>query len=239
MPAPEFPGHAGPEPDRHPDPRPGHDRLGQGQERIPGDRRVLQLRGRGHARRRGDRPLRRPAPAGGLRHRVLATRGGQAQADARREGARPPGRHRHRRRLRDRQGDRPPARRGRARTSSARTSTRPRPRRPPRRSPTDYGLGIGVAGTGLSNCGPAIGLGVNITDRASIRRLLDDVAMAYGGFDSICVTAGIFVPSDTTGHIPDDKWAVTFGDQRHRELPGRRRGRRRPGGSRGCAGVSF
>jgi NAD(P)-dependent dehydrogenase (short-subunit alcohol dehydrogenase family) len=40
--------------------------------------------------------------------------------------------------------------------------------------------------------------------------MLDQVALAYGGFDSICVTAGIFVPSDTTGHIPDDKWAVTF-----------------------------
>ncbi len=73
------------------------------------------------------------------------------------------------------------------------------------------GVGIGVAGTGLSNCGPAIGLAANITDRASIRRMLDDVAIAYGGFDSICVTAGIFVPSDTTGHIPDDKWALTFG----------------------------
>ena len=24
------------------------------------------------------------------------------------------------------------------------------------------------------------------------------------------VTAGIFVPSDTSGHIPDDKWALTF-----------------------------
>jgi NAD(P)-dependent dehydrogenase (short-subunit alcohol dehydrogenase family) len=73
-----------------------------------------------------------------------------------------------------------------------------------------YGVGIGVAGTGLSNCGPAIGLAANVTDRASIRRMLDDVAIAYGGFDSICVTAGIFVPSDTTGHIPDDKWALTF-----------------------------
>ena len=74
-----------------------------------------------------------------------------------------------------------------------------------------YGLGIGVAGTGLSNCGPAIGLAANITDRASIRKMLNEVALAYGGFDSICVTAGIFVPSDTTGHIPDDKWALTFG----------------------------
>jgi len=74
-----------------------------------------------------------------------------------------------------------------------------------------YGLGIGVAGTGISNCGPAIGLVADITDRASIRQMLDQVALAYGGFDSICVTAGIFVPSDTTGHIPDDKWALTFG----------------------------
>ncbi len=72
------------------------------------------------------------------------------------------------------------------------------------------GLGIGVAGTGISNCGPAIGLAANITDRASIRAMLDQVALAYGGFDSICVTAGIFVPSDTSGHIPDDKWALTF-----------------------------
>jgi rhamnulose-1-phosphate aldolase/alcohol dehydrogenase len=74
-----------------------------------------------------------------------------------------------------------------------------------------HGLGIGVAGTGLSACGPAIGLAADITNRASIRRMLDDVAIAYGGFDSICVTAGIFVPSDTTGHIPDDRWALTFG----------------------------
>ena len=73
-----------------------------------------------------------------------------------------------------------------------------------------YGTGIGVAGTGLSNCGPAIGLAANITDRNSIRQMLDNVAIAYGGFDSICVTAGIFVPSNTTGHIPDDKWSVTF-----------------------------
>jgi rhamnulose-1-phosphate aldolase/alcohol dehydrogenase len=72
------------------------------------------------------------------------------------------------------------------------------------------GLGIGVAGSGISGCGPAVGLAANITDRASIRRMLDQVALAYGGFDSICVTAGIFFPSDRTGHIPDDKWAATF-----------------------------
>jgi len=73
-----------------------------------------------------------------------------------------------------------------------------------------YGVGIGVAGTGVSNSGPALGLAANVTDRASVRRMLDQVAIAYGGFDSICVTAGTFAASDTTGHIPDEKWAITF-----------------------------
>ncbi len=72
------------------------------------------------------------------------------------------------------------------------------------------GHGIGMAGSGISGCGPAIGLGADITDRASIRAMLDEVALAYGGFDSIAVTAGIFVPSDTSGHIPDAMWATTF-----------------------------
>lgn len=73
-----------------------------------------------------------------------------------------------------------------------------------------HGIGIGVAGIGISGCGPAVGIACDITKRASIRSMLDQVSLAYGGFDSICVTAGIFVPSDTSGHIPDDKWALTF-----------------------------
>jgi rhamnulose-1-phosphate aldolase/alcohol dehydrogenase len=73
------------------------------------------------------------------------------------------------------------------------------------------GQGIGVAGSGISGCGPALGLAANITDRASVRAMLDQVALAYGGFDHIAVTAGVFWPNDTTGHIPDDKWAFTFG----------------------------
>jgi rhamnulose-1-phosphate aldolase/alcohol dehydrogenase len=72
------------------------------------------------------------------------------------------------------------------------------------------GLGIGVAGTGISGCGPAIAAQVDITKRESIRAMLDRVILAYGGFDSVAVTAGIFVASDTTGHIPDDKWALTY-----------------------------
>jgi rhamnulose-1-phosphate aldolase/alcohol dehydrogenase len=73
-----------------------------------------------------------------------------------------------------------------------------------------YGVGIGVAGSGISNCGPAIGLSGNITDRASVRSMLNDAVLAYGGFDSIAVTAGIFFSPDSTGHIPDEKWATTF-----------------------------
>lgn len=75
---------------------------------------------------------------------------------------------------------------------------------------SQYGAGIGVAGSGISGCGPAIGLAADVTSRESIRVMFDQVALAYGGFDSICVTAGITVPSDTTGHIADDKWALTY-----------------------------
>ncbi|MEJ6578330.1 MAG: bifunctional rhamnulose-1-phosphate aldolase/short-chain dehydrogenase [Akkermansiaceae bacterium] len=73
------------------------------------------------------------------------------------------------------------------------------------------GQGIGVAGTGISGCGNAIGLACNVTDRDAIKAMLADVVYAYGGFDHIAVTAGIFVPPDKTGHIPDDKWGLTFG----------------------------
>jgi rhamnulose-1-phosphate aldolase/alcohol dehydrogenase len=73
-----------------------------------------------------------------------------------------------------------------------------------------YGMGIGVAGTGISGSGPAIGLGVDITDRSSVREMFTQVLLAYGGVDNIIVTAGLFVPPDQNGMIPDDGWAKTF-----------------------------
>lgn len=73
-----------------------------------------------------------------------------------------------------------------------------------------FGLGIGVAGTGISNCGPAIGLPTDTTKRSAIKSMLDDIIIAYGGIDGVVVTAGVFVPPDSTGHIPDEKWAQTF-----------------------------
>ena len=73
-----------------------------------------------------------------------------------------------------------------------------------------YGEGIGVAGSGISNCGPAIGLGCDITDRQSVRQMLENAILAYGGLDAVVVTAGIFVPPDKSGRVDDALWAKTF-----------------------------
>src|SRR5215204_3142266 len=70
-----------------------------------------------------------------------------------------------------------------------------------------YGPGIGVAGTGISNCGPAIGLACDITNRESVRAMFADVMLAYGGLDAVVVTAGVFVPPDKSGRVEDRHWA--------------------------------
>lgn len=72
------------------------------------------------------------------------------------------------------------------------------------------GNGIGVAGTGISACGPAVGLAANVTERASVEAMLDEAILAYGGLDSIVVTAGIFVPPSVAGEITDDQFSLTF-----------------------------
>jgi rhamnulose-1-phosphate aldolase/alcohol dehydrogenase len=74
----------------------------------------------------------------------------------------------------------------------------------------EYGEGIGVAGTELSNCGPAIGLSCDMTDRASVARVFNDVILAYGGLDAVVITAGIFIAPDKAGRIEDHQWALTF-----------------------------
>src|SRR5262249_2056893 len=95
-----------------------------------------------------------------------------------------------------------------------------------------HGEGIGVAGSGLSDCGPAIALACDITDRTSVARMLSDLTLAYGGLDALVLTAGIFVPPDKHGRIEDSLWAHTFAinvtgayilaDEAHRlfKLPG-------------------
>jgi rhamnulose-1-phosphate aldolase/alcohol dehydrogenase len=73
-----------------------------------------------------------------------------------------------------------------------------------------YGEGIGVAGTGISNCGPAIGLACDITNRESVAAMFNKAVYAYGGLDAVVVTAGIFIPPDKAGRIEDSNWARTF-----------------------------
>ncbi|MCG5054454.1 MAG: bifunctional rhamnulose-1-phosphate aldolase/short-chain dehydrogenase [Myxococcales bacterium] len=73
-----------------------------------------------------------------------------------------------------------------------------------------YGVGIGVAGTGVSGAGPVLGLSADITNRESVRAALHQVLLAYGGLDTVVVTAGIFVPPDRAGRIADDKWGLTY-----------------------------
>lgn len=73
-----------------------------------------------------------------------------------------------------------------------------------------YGMGIGVAGSGLSACGPAIALQTDITERDSVRHLLNEILIAYGGVDNVIVTAGVFVPPDKSGHVSDEKFRFTY-----------------------------
>ena len=73
-----------------------------------------------------------------------------------------------------------------------------------------YGPGIGVAGTGISNCGPAIGLGCDITNRESVVSMFQHAMLAYGGVDAVVVTAGVFVAPDKSGRIEDNLWSRTF-----------------------------
>jgi len=73
-----------------------------------------------------------------------------------------------------------------------------------------HGAGIGVAGSGISACGPAVSLGVDLTDRTSIRDMLKRTILAYGGLDSVIVTAGLYASPDEKGNVPDQKWRDSF-----------------------------
>ena len=72
------------------------------------------------------------------------------------------------------------------------------------------GMGVGVAGSGISGCGDIIGLGCDITDRSSIAHALDTVVLAFGGLDHVVVTAGLFISPDADGFVPDTAWEKTF-----------------------------
>ena len=73
-----------------------------------------------------------------------------------------------------------------------------------------YGQGIGVAGTGISSCGPAIAQGVDITKRESVQEMLKNVTLAYGGIDKVIVTAGVFLAPGQAGMNNDQQFDVSF-----------------------------
>lgn len=73
-----------------------------------------------------------------------------------------------------------------------------------------YGLGIGVAGSGISGCGMALGVGVDMTSRESLRELFAASTLAFGGLDSLIVTAGVYVPPKPDGSLTEAQWKFTF-----------------------------
>lgn len=73
-----------------------------------------------------------------------------------------------------------------------------------------YGQGIGVAGTGISGCGPAISVEVNITDRESVQAMFEKVIMAYGGIDNVIITAGVFLAPGQAGMSDDQMFDMSF-----------------------------
>ena len=72
------------------------------------------------------------------------------------------------------------------------------------------GVGIGVAGIGLSACGPTLARSADMTNRESLSRLFEDVVLAYGGMDTLIITAGVFFPPDSSGRISDSQWRQTY-----------------------------
>ena len=74
----------------------------------------------------------------------------------------------------------------------------------------EIGMGIGVAGSGLSGSGDVIGLGADITKRETVKAMFKNVILAYGGIDHVVITSGLYVSPDKEGRIPDAKWDDTF-----------------------------
>src|SRR5262249_58270610 len=70
--------------------------------------------------------------------------------------------------------------------------------------------GVGADGAGTRHGGRGIGVGWAVRNRQSVARMFEEALIAYGGVDSVVVTAGVFVPPDKTGRIEDRLWEKTF-----------------------------
>ena len=72
------------------------------------------------------------------------------------------------------------------------------------------GMGIGVAGTGLSGSGDVVGMAADMTDRDAVRAMVAEVIETYGGIDHVVVTAGYYPTPDPDGTVADSQWATAF-----------------------------
>ncbi|MEX0646873.1 MAG: bifunctional rhamnulose-1-phosphate aldolase/short-chain dehydrogenase [Balneolaceae bacterium] len=72
------------------------------------------------------------------------------------------------------------------------------------------GMGIGVAGSGISGSGDVIGLECDVTDRKSVRNALKKILLAYGGIDHVVVTAGFYPTPDENGNVADSAWDKSY-----------------------------
>ena len=72
------------------------------------------------------------------------------------------------------------------------------------------GMGIGVAGSDLSGSGDVIGLGCDISNRESVRDALKKIVLAYGGLDSVVVTAGVYAIPNGSAEAYDKSWDKSF-----------------------------
>ncbi|MEX0719285.1 MAG: bifunctional rhamnulose-1-phosphate aldolase/short-chain dehydrogenase [Balneolaceae bacterium] len=75
---------------------------------------------------------------------------------------------------------------------------------------SEIGMGIGVAGSGISGCGDVIGLWCDITKRSTVKEALQQVILAYGGVDNVVVTAGLYPTPDKDGNVGDASWDLSF-----------------------------
>ena len=169
-------------------PRRRHDHLRPRQGDGAHRRRVLSQRHQRHARRLDRRHLCRPARAGGLRHRVLAARRGQAPAHAEAEEPRRPGRTGHRRRRRHRP-------RGRGASSGGGGCV------------VLADIDEAALGETTSAFSKAYGkdnvrgVVMDVTDEAAVIAAFADAVTEYGGLDILVSNAGISSASpieDTT-----------------------------------------
>ena len=134
------------------------------------------------------------------------------QAHAAGEGTGPPDHRRDRRRHRHRQGNRAPPGQGRRAHRLRRLERRARAEATAKEITDKYGVGHRRRRHRHLRLRPGH-RPRRATSRTatSMRAMLDQVALAYGGFDrDRRHRRHLRRRRDTTGHIPDDKWALTF-----------------------------